>query len=117
MAKEKKAAPETMTEEAKQLRRDYYKRWRQHNKDKIRAAQRRYWERLAARAAAEIAAAGGDPAADQSGELPEDQTEATTGRTLTAQDGAEVIDLDNMTEERLKALAELRRMETEGATV
>lgn len=71
-----KAKPDNMTEEAKAKRREYYKKWRAANRDKVRASQRRYWERLAARAAAEIAAAGGDPAGDQSGELLEDQTEA-----------------------------------------
>ncbi len=59
-----KAKPDNMTEEAKAKRREYYKKWRAANRDKVRASQRRYWERLAARASAEIAAAGGDPAED-----------------------------------------------------
>lgn len=33
------------SEAAKLARRDYYRRWRASNKDKIREANRRYWQR------------------------------------------------------------------------
>lgn len=125
-----KAKPDNMTEEAKAKRREYYKKWRAANRDKVRASQRRYWERLAARAAAEIAAAGGDPAEDQSGELLEDQTDAQSGdepqqaapthTTLTARgsDGQQIsIDPDDMTDSRLSSLVEYKRAGAEGATV
>ena len=36
-----------MDEQALKARRDYYKRWRQNNKDKVRNAQERYWLRKA----------------------------------------------------------------------
>lgn len=42
-----------MTEAAIQARRLYKKRWNAANKDKVRAAQERYWERKAAQAAEE----------------------------------------------------------------
>lgn len=70
MAKTKTTKPDTMTEEAKQLRREYYKRWRKENPDKVRASQARYWDKKAKQQAGE------DPAGDQSGGLLEDQTEA-----------------------------------------
>lgn len=37
-----------MSEEAKELRRAYKREWNRKNKDKVRAAQERYWERKAA---------------------------------------------------------------------
>lgn len=40
-----------MTEAAKQARRDYKRAWNQRNKDKVKAAAARYWERKAAKAA------------------------------------------------------------------
>lgn len=40
-----------MTEAAKEARRAYKRRWNQQNKDKVKAAQDRYWERKAAKAA------------------------------------------------------------------
>lgn len=40
-----------MNEEAKELRRAYYKRWRANNKERIKENNRRYWERKAAKAA------------------------------------------------------------------
>lgn len=40
-----------MTEAAKEARREYKRRWNQQNKDKVKAAQDRYWERRAAKAA------------------------------------------------------------------
>ena len=36
---------ETMNEAAKMARREYYRRWRAANKDKIREANQRYWQR------------------------------------------------------------------------
>ena len=39
-----------MTEEAKQAKREYEKRWRERNPEKIKAIRRRYWEKKAARA-------------------------------------------------------------------
>lgn len=36
-----------MTPEAKAARAEYYRQWRQKNKDKRREYQRRYWERKA----------------------------------------------------------------------
>lgn len=40
-----------MTEAAKEARREYKRQWNARNKDKVREAQARYWERKAARAA------------------------------------------------------------------
>ncbi len=34
-----------ISEAGKQARRDYYRRWRAANKDKVREANRRYWQR------------------------------------------------------------------------
>ena len=36
---------EPLSEAAKQAQREYYKKWRDANKDKIRENNRRYWER------------------------------------------------------------------------
>lgn len=36
---------ELINEAAKLARRDYYRRWRAANKDKVREANRRYWQR------------------------------------------------------------------------
>jgi hypothetical protein len=36
-----------MTEAAKQAKRDYARKWRKKNKDKIKAAQERYWNKKA----------------------------------------------------------------------
>ena len=36
-----------MTEEAKQARRDYYKKWRKDHPDKDKQYHSRYWERKA----------------------------------------------------------------------
>lgn len=38
---------EEMTEQAKEARRAYRREWNRKNKDKVRAAQNRYWERRA----------------------------------------------------------------------
>lgn len=46
-----------MTEAAKEARRAYKRAWNAKNKDKVKAAQERYWERKA-KAAAEKAKAG-----------------------------------------------------------
>lgn len=40
-----------MTEEARKLQREYLRRWRAANPDKVKAARLRYWERRAAKAA------------------------------------------------------------------
>lgn len=40
-----------MTEAAKEARRLYKREWNAKNKDKVKAAQARYWERKAAKAA------------------------------------------------------------------
>ena len=36
-----------MSDEAVQARREYAKRWREANPDKVKAAQKRYWEKKA----------------------------------------------------------------------
>ena len=36
-----------LTREAKEARNRYHREWRQRNKDRARAIQRRYWERVA----------------------------------------------------------------------
>ena len=41
---------ETMTEAAKEARRAYKREWNRKNKDKVKEAQRRYWEKRAAEA-------------------------------------------------------------------
>lgn len=44
----------TMLEErAAEERREYYRKWRAKNKDKVRENNRRYWERRVAKKAAE----------------------------------------------------------------
>ena len=40
-----------LSEKAKELRRSYKREWNARNRDKIRAAQARYWERKAAKLA------------------------------------------------------------------
>lgn len=40
-----------LTESAKELRRAYRREWYQANRDKVKAAQQRYWERKAAKLA------------------------------------------------------------------
>ena len=44
-----------MDEKAKEARRAYKREWNRKNRDKVRAAQERYWARKAAAAAAESA--------------------------------------------------------------
>ncbi len=41
---------ETMTEAAKEARRAYKREWNRKNPDKVKEAQRRYWEKRAAEA-------------------------------------------------------------------
>lgn len=36
-----------MNEAAKQARKEYQRQWRNKNKDKVKAAQERYWEKKA----------------------------------------------------------------------
>lgn len=36
-----------MDEKVRQIKREYMKEWRKRNKDKVRAAQERYWEKKA----------------------------------------------------------------------
>ena len=115
MAKQKN--PPQISEEARRLRIEYQRAWRKKNPDKVRAQNKAYWERRAARMAAELAGAVQDQTDTQSAEPLEDQTEAPTGQALTARDGAETIDPDDMTESRLEALVEYKRAATEGATV
>lgn len=40
-----------MTDAAREARRNYKREWNRRNKDKVREAQARYWERKAAKAA------------------------------------------------------------------
>lgn len=40
-----------MTEEARKAQREYFRKWRRENPDKVREAKRRYWEKKAAEAA------------------------------------------------------------------
>lgn len=42
-----------MDEKAKEARRTYMREWRSRNKDKVREANRRYWERRAEKLAEE----------------------------------------------------------------
>lgn len=42
-----------MNEQAKEMRRAYKREWNRRNRDKVQAAQQRYWERKAAAAQAE----------------------------------------------------------------
>ena len=37
-----------LSEAAKQARREYKREWNRRNRDKVKAAERRYWERKAA---------------------------------------------------------------------
>jgi len=45
--KQQKQEEKLMTEEAKEARRAYKREWNRNNKDKIKAAQARYWEKQA----------------------------------------------------------------------
>lgn len=47
-----------MTEEARAARRAYKREWNRKNKDKVKAAQERYWTRKAEAAAQDQRAAG-----------------------------------------------------------
>ena len=51
-----------MTEQAKELRRAYKREWNRKNRDKVKAAQARYWERKAAAAEAAQDQQTGEPA-------------------------------------------------------
>lgn len=42
---------QNMTEAQKEARREYHRKWQQANKDKVEAAQARYWDKKAAEAA------------------------------------------------------------------
>lgn len=42
---------QTLSDKAKEARRAYKRKWNQRNKDKVQAAQARYWERKAREAA------------------------------------------------------------------
>lgn len=44
---------ETMSERAKASRAEYYRKWRAMNPEKVKEKNRRYWERRAAKNAAE----------------------------------------------------------------
>lgn len=46
-------AATTLEKRAAEERREYYRQWRAKNKDKVRESNRRYWERRAAKKAAE----------------------------------------------------------------
>ena len=39
----------TVSEKAKEMRREYLNKWRAANKDKVKEANRKYWERKAAK--------------------------------------------------------------------
>ena len=39
-----------LTKEAQEARRAYKREWNRRNRDKVKAAQERYWERIAAQA-------------------------------------------------------------------
>ena len=54
-----------MTEQAAEARRAYKRKWAKDNRDKVRAAQDRYWERIAARAAADKEKAAGTAPAQE----------------------------------------------------
>ena len=41
-------APAPLTEQAKEARRAYQKKWRAANRDKVKATQQRHWEKKAA---------------------------------------------------------------------
>jgi len=44
----------SMSEKAKELRRQYQREWRKRNPDKVKKHQKRYWERQAERIAKEV---------------------------------------------------------------
>lgn len=48
-----------MTEQAKEARRAYKREWNRRNRDKVRAAQARYWNRKAEAAAAQSQSTNG----------------------------------------------------------
>lgn len=39
-----------LSEEAKKLKKEYFRKWRANNKDKVKEYNKRYWERKAAEA-------------------------------------------------------------------
>lgn len=49
-----------MTDQALEARRAYKRKWARDNKDKVKAAQERYWERRAEQEAAEKQPGGQD---------------------------------------------------------
>ena len=57
-----------MTEAAKEARRAYRRKWNRENRDKVRAAQVRYWDKKA-----QEAAAASDPPCDPAEEKQEDK--------------------------------------------
>ena len=40
-------AEQSLSDKAKEVRREYAKRWRAQNRDKVSAANKRYWEKKA----------------------------------------------------------------------
>ena len=58
--KQQKQEEKLMTEEAKEARRAYKREWNRNNKDKIKAAQARYWEKQALKKKAKLEANAND---------------------------------------------------------
>lgn len=48
-----------MTEKAREARREYYRRWRKENPDRVASAQARFWEKRARQIAEEAEKAEG----------------------------------------------------------
>lgn len=48
-----KSLQKSLSSAAQQAKREYNRQWRKNNPDKIREAQRRYWEKKAAQQASE----------------------------------------------------------------
>ena len=59
------------SEEAKAARNAYLRQWRAKNKDKVKAAQDRYWERVAARqCASEVQETAEEETKDEESRIP-----------------------------------------------
>ena len=71
-----------MTEAAKQARREYKRAWNAKNKDKVKAAQDRYWERKTAEAGRADAHRPQDPETGRADAHRPKDTEAVPGRVI-----------------------------------
>lgn len=83
-----------MNEQALEARRTYKREWNKRNREKVKQAQARYWERKAAEAAAAAAA-----------QMEREQTAAETALQKAAADAEKELSAVHLTAADLEGLA------------